>query len=108
MLSGLYLIYILGRAIQQPSVAPRPTAEEVPSVSVARLAFLMLTSFFPLAFLILAVLGTILFGLATPTEAASIGPLGGLVLAIASRAPPWGRPRESAYLPVRPSALVPW
>ena len=42
---------------------------------------LLLASFFPLAILILAVLGTIVFGLATPTEAAAVGSLGGFVLA---------------------------
>ncbi len=42
---------------------------------------MLLTSFFPLAVLILAVLGSIVFGLATPTEAAAIGSFGGFVLA---------------------------
>ncbi len=42
---------------------------------------MLLSSFFPLAVLILAVLGTIVFGLATPTEAAAIGSLGGFMLA---------------------------
>ena len=42
---------------------------------------MLLTSFFPLAVMILAVLGTIVFGLATPTEAAAIGSFGGFVLA---------------------------
>jgi len=42
---------------------------------------LLLSSFFPLALLILGVLGSILFGLATPTEAAAVGALGGFVLA---------------------------
>ncbi len=42
---------------------------------------MLLASFFPLAFLILAVLGTIVFGLATPTEAAAVGSIGGFVLA---------------------------
>lgn len=42
---------------------------------------LLLASFFPVAFLILAVLGTIVFGLATPTEAAAVGSIGGFVLA---------------------------
>jgi len=42
---------------------------------------MLLTSFFPLAIMILAVLGTIVFGLATPTEAAAIGSFGGFVLA---------------------------
>src|SRR3954471_21178650 len=45
----------------------------------------LLTSFFPLAVLILLVLGSIVFGLATPTEAAAVGALGGLILAAAYR-----------------------
>ena len=55
--------------------------------SVARLEIfkMLLGSFFPLAVLILAVLGTIVFGWATPTEAAAIGSLGGVLLAIAYR-----------------------
>jgi hypothetical protein len=40
---------------------------------------MLLSSFFPLAFMILAVLGTIVFGLATPTEAAAVGSLGGVL-----------------------------
>ena len=76
-LVGLYLIYVIGRSILQPSVAPRPSADEVPDVSRGQLFIMLATSFFPLAFLILSVLGSILFGLATPSEAASIGALGG-------------------------------
>jgi TRAP-type mannitol/chloroaromatic compound transport system permease large subunit len=45
----------------------------------------LLASFFPLAVLILAVLGSIVFGLATPTEAAAVGALGGMILAAAYR-----------------------
>ena len=77
------------------SVAPKPTARRMPDVT-ARPArrWMMLTSFVPLAFLILAVLGAILFGLATPSEAAAIGALGGLVLAVAYRALTWQRLRE--------------
>ncbi|WP_322989965.1 MULTISPECIES: TRAP transporter large permease [unclassified Hoeflea] len=107
-LVGLYLIYIVGRSLLQPSVAPRPTDDEVPDVPMGRLLFLIATSFFPLAFLIMAVLGSILFGLATPTEAASIGALGGMGLAIAYRAMTWQRLRESVYLTVRTTAMVCW
>lgn len=107
-LVGLYLIYIVGRSLLQPSVAPRPTDEEVPDVPMGRLLFLIATSFFPLAFLILSVLGSILFGLATPTEAASIGALGGMGLAIAYGAMTWQRLRESVYLTVRTTAMVCW
>ena len=107
-LVGLYLIYIVGRSIIQPSAAPKPTKEEIPDVPMAKLAWMVLTSFFPLAVLILAVLGSILFGLATPTEAASIGALGGLVLALAYRALSFQRLRESVYLTVRTTAMVCW
>ncbi|MHC1551308.1 TRAP transporter large permease [Phyllobacterium sp. K27] len=107
-LVGLYLIYVIGRSILQPSVAPRPTADEVPDVPLGQLFVMILSSFFPLAFLILAVLGSILFGLATPTEAASIGAIGGIFLAIAYRAMTWQRMRESVYLTVRTTAMVCW
>ena len=107
-LVGLYIIYVVGRSILQPSVAPKPSAEEVPDIPMSTLLFMLLTSFFPLAFLILAVLGSILLGLATPTEAASIGALGGIVLALAYRAFSWQRLRESVYLTVRTTAMVCW
>ena len=56
---------------------------------------MLLTSFFPLAVMILAVLGSIVFGLATPTEAAAVGGFGGLLLAGAYRyIAAHGRPRE--------------
>ncbi len=107
-LVGLYLVYVIGRSILQPSVAPRPTDDEVPDVPRGKLLVMVMTSFFPLAFLILAVLGSILFGLATPSEAASIGALGGIFLAFAYRAMTWQRMRESVYLTVRTTAMVCW
>jgi tripartite ATP-independent transporter DctM subunit len=107
-LVGLYLVYVMGRAILQPSVAPRPGPGEVPDVPFLKLTWMIITSFLPLAFLILAVLGSILFGLATPTEAASIGALGGIFLAFLYRAMTWQRMRESVYLTVRTTAMVCW
>ena len=108
LLVGLYLAYVIGRSILQPSVAPKPTKDEVPDVPLGRLMWMLLTSFAPLAILILSVLGSILGGFATPTEAASIGALGGLVLAVAYRALTFQRLRESVYLTVRTTAMVCW
>ena len=78
--------------------------------SFARLEIfkMLLGSFFPLAMLILAVLGTIVFGLATPTEAAAMGSLGGLILAAAYRRFNIGMLRESVYLTAKTSAMVCW
>ncbi|MEM7022324.1 MAG: TRAP transporter large permease subunit [Pseudomonadota bacterium] len=108
LLAGLYMIYVVGRAWLNPSLAPKPPKEETEGYSAGQVAFMLLTSFFPLAFLILSVLGAILFGLATPSEAASVGALGGLFLAACYRALTWERLRESVYLTVRTSAMVCW
>jgi TRAP-type mannitol/chloroaromatic compound transport system permease large subunit len=69
---------------------------------------MLLSSFFPLVVLILSVLGSIVFGLATPTEAAAVGAFGGALLAAA-----YGRlnvdvVRESVYLTAKTSAMVCW
>ena len=78
--------------------------------SFARLEIfkMLLGSFFPLAVMILAVLGTIVFGLATPTEAAAMGSLGGLLLAAAYRRLNYAVLRESVYLTAKTSAMVCW
>lgn len=108
LLAGLYVLYVIGRAYLNPALAPKLKEEDVEKISAARMIIMLLTSFFPLAFLILSVLGAILFGLATPSEAASVGALGGLVLAAAYRALTWERLKESVYLTVRTSAMVCW
>jgi TRAP-type mannitol/chloroaromatic compound transport system permease large subunit len=69
---------------------------------------MLLGSFFPLAVMILAVLGTIVFGLATPTEAAAMGSLGGLLLAAAYRRLNFQVLKESVYLTAKTSAMVCW
>ena len=85
LLAGLYIVYVIGRSIINPSLAPKLRDEDVAEVSRTRLLIMVVTSFFPLAFLILSVLGAILAGLATPSEAAAVGALGGLLLAIGYR-----------------------
>jgi TRAP-type mannitol/chloroaromatic compound transport system permease large subunit len=69
---------------------------------------MLLSSFFPLAFLILGVLGSIVVGLATPTEAAAMGSFGGFVLAAAYRQLTFERVKESVFLCAKTSAMVCW
>ena len=69
---------------------------------------MLLASFFPLALLILAVLGSIVFGLATPSEAAAAGALGGLLLAAAYGRLNYDVVRDSVYLTAKTSAMVCW
>jgi len=108
LLAGLYMMYVVGRAWLNPKLAPKPPEEETAHYSFFQIAYMLVTSFFPLAILILSVLGAILFGLATPSEAAAVGALGGLLLAACYRALTWQRLRESVYLTVRTSAMVCW
>jgi tripartite ATP-independent transporter DctM subunit len=108
LLAGLYLVYVVGRAMLNPRLAPPMPEEEGRGIAGGQVAWMLLTSFVPLAVLILAVLGAIILGLATPSEAAALGALGGLVLAAAYRALTWQRLQESVYLTLRTSAMVCW
>lgn len=86
MLAGLYIIYVVGRAWLNPKLAPKPRDEDIAEMKGDKnIVVMMMTSFFPLAFLILAVLGAILFGLATPSEAAAMGASGAIILAAGYR-----------------------
>jgi TRAP-type mannitol/chloroaromatic compound transport system permease large subunit len=69
---------------------------------------MLLSSFFPLVVLILAVLGSIVFGLATPTEAAAVGAFGGFVLAAAYKQLTMSVVKESVFLTAKTSAMVCW
>jgi tripartite ATP-independent transporter DctM subunit len=107
MLAGLYMVYVVTLAIIRPDMAPKPK-EAGTHIPLGRVARELMVSFLPLAVLILAVLGAILFGLATPHEAAGIGALGAIVLGIAYRGLTWKGFVESIYLTARASAMVGW
>lgn len=107
MLAGFYIVYVIIRATLNPSLAPKPPKEQT-DIPLKELLMMLLTSFVPLAVLILSVLGAILFGLATPSEAASVGAFGAIVLAAAYRQLTWDRLKQSVYLTVRTSAMVCW
>ncbi len=106
MLATMYIIYVVIRASINPKLAPKPAEEDVPSIGA--IFFQLLTSFVPLAALILGVLGSILAGIATPAEAAGVGAMGGLVLAALYRSLTWGRLKEAVFLTARTSAMVCW
>ncbi len=105
LLASFYIIYVIGRVMVSPHLAPKLPKEES-EVPWSRTLILLVQAFVPLAVLILSVLGSILFGLATPTEAASVGAFGSLVLAAAYRALTWSRLQEAIYLTARTSAMV--
>jgi len=106
LLAGLYIVYVVIRVFMQPSLAPKPRAEDVPPA--AKIYLDLIVSFVPLTVLIAAVLGSILGGLATPAEAAAMGALGGLVLAAIYRSLSWTKVKESVFLTAKSTAMVCW
>jgi len=84
VLTGLYVLYVFGITIVQPSAAPAlpPEARTLRGLALARLAAVSMLP--PLA-LIFLVLGTIFLGIATPTEGGALGAVGALVLAAMHR-----------------------
>ncbi|MGB8817356.1 MAG: TRAP transporter large permease subunit, partial [Rhizobiaceae bacterium] len=104
---SLYMLYVIVLCWWKPELAPKLPKEER-SAPWSTVAYELFTSFVPLALLILSVLGAILMGLATPSEAAAIGALGALLLAAAYRSLNFTKLKESVYLTARTSAMVGW
>jgi tripartite ATP-independent transporter DctM subunit len=105
MLAGFYVLYVIARATINPALAPKLPKEQL-DIPGSRVLWELATSFFPLAVLIVSVLGAILFGLATPSEAAGVGALGSILLAAAYRALNYQMLKESVYLTARATAMV--
>lgn len=105
LLAGFYVVYVIVRAMINPALAPKLPPEKT-NVPLCTVIWALATSFLPLALLIIAVLGAILFGLATPSEAAAVGALMSIVLAAAYRSLNFTMMRESVYLTVRATAMV--
>jgi tripartite ATP-independent transporter DctM subunit len=84
LLAGLYLVYLLGRAFINPKLGP-PVPLEERVHSGARIVREVLVGVVPLVCLIAAALGSILAGIATPTEASGVGALGAILLAAGYR-----------------------
>ena len=106
MLAGLYIVYAIVRVSINPSIAPKPPKESIPpAVEIYKD---LLISFVPLTVLIVTVLGSILGGLATPAEAAAMGAMGSMILAVLYRALTWQKIQESVFLCAKATAMVCW
>jgi tripartite ATP-independent transporter DctM subunit len=84
LLAGLYLVYLMGRSFINPRLGP-PVPKEERVTSIYAILREVVIGVLPLALLIAATLGSILAGLATPTEASGVGALGALILAVCYR-----------------------
>ena len=106
ILAGLYFLYILIRCHINPELGPPISKDEAKSWSAAQKWGMTLKSLVPPLALILAVMGTILAGIATPTEAAGLGAAGAALLAIFNKKMNWEVIRDSAYSTMKTTAMV--
>ena len=106
LLAGLYCLYVIGVGIVRPEAAPAIPAEERAAVSRRDLAGRLVRVVAPPLSLIVAVLGSIIGGVAAPTEAASMGALGSIVIAALARRLSWATLRETVETTTRITASV--
>lgn len=102
VLVGLYLGYLALRAILQPQSMPALDQQEAGEVSLGELG----SQLFPPIVLIVLVLGSILMGVATPTEAAAVGAVGAMVLAALKGQLSLAKLQQSAFETVNVTAMV--
>ena len=107
-LSGLYLGYIVLRSKVRPADAPMIKKEDREHLTGGQTLVLILRGFVPITALILFVMGAIFLGLATPSEGAALGAVGGIILAAGHRRLSLSMMRESVFLTVRAAAMVGW
>ncbi len=107
ILVGLYIFYMIGSAIFNPESAPPAKIEDLKNVAGEDSLPVMLSkSLLPPLLLIIAVLGSILLGAATPTEAAGVGGLGAILLALIKQQISFSIFKDVAESTARVTAMV--
>ena len=96
LLSVLYIVYIIVICKLKPELAPSLPSEEM-RYKIVDILKMFTINVFPFIFVIILVLGSIILGVASPTEAASIGVIGSLGLAIIYRKLTWEKLKKSVY-----------
>jgi tripartite ATP-independent transporter DctM subunit len=105
LLSGLYLSYVAIRCALKPELGP-PIPPDERTYSTAQKFTMTMKSFVPPFGLILTVMGTILAGIATPTEAAALGCIGAMVLAIFNKKFTWEVIRQACDSTLRTTCMI--
>ncbi len=106
LLSGLYFFYIVIRCNLNPQLGPPINKEEAASYTSSQKWGMTLKSLIPPLALILMVMGTILAGIATATEAAAMGALGAFILAVFNKAITWPVIRDASKATLKTTSMV--
>jgi tripartite ATP-independent transporter DctM subunit len=105
LLATLYTVYAVARSYMNPALGPSLPEDERAANGMEILKEL-LVGIFPLAFLIMSVLGSILAGLATPTDAAAMGALGAFILAVSYRRLTWDGMKKAVFKTMIISSMI--
>lgn len=105
LMAAAFAIHVLIVAFLRPDMAPA-LPREVRDIGAKALGQRVLTVMAPPLLLILMVLGSIFFGIATPTEAGAVGAIGALVLAAANRKLTWSSVQQSCDATARTTTMV--
>jgi tripartite ATP-independent transporter DctM subunit len=105
LLAAIFVVYCLARSIINPSIGPALPPEERTG-SLWQILVELTLGMVPHAILILATLGTIVWGWATPTEAAAMGVVGAAFLAVIYREFTWKRLKDAVFNTLLQSATV--
>ena len=105
LLAGIFIVYTLVRCFINPRLGP-PLPPEERTGSIAQIAKELVLGMLPHAILILATLGTIIWGWATPTEAAAMGVVGAAFLAVIYRQFTWNRLKDAVFNTLVQSSTV--
>ncbi len=106
MLAGVYVIYLILLGWWRPAMAPAIPATERAQINATQLMVAIAKSVAPTLLLVFAVLGSIIGGVAAPTEAASMGAAGSLLIALIGRRLSWQVLSETLKGTVSISAMV--
>ncbi|OGR26399.1 MAG: C4-dicarboxylate ABC transporter [Desulfobacterales bacterium RIFOXYA12_FULL_46_15] len=106
ILAGFYFVYIMIRCNIDPTLGPPISKEEAATYTAAQKWTMTLKSLLPPLILILAVMGTILAGVATPTEAAGLGAFGAMILAACNKKLNFTVLKESGFATLKTTSMV--
>ncbi|MBF0260178.1 MAG: TRAP transporter large permease subunit, partial [Desulfamplus sp.] len=106
ILAILYLAYVAIRCNINPKLGPPISAKEAAKYNATDKIMMTMKSLVPPLFLILSVMGTILFGIATPSEAAALGVIGAAILAAVYRKLSWEVIKQSSYNTLKITSMV--
>lgn len=108
LLSALYIVYILIRCYINPQLGPAMPEEDRRGIPTVKKVKMVLVSILPPLGLIVAVLGSLFAGMATPTEAAAVGAIGAAAIAALYQKLTWTVIKESCYSTIKVTAMVFW